>query len=153
MNCVALIVVEGTLAQQADLRSSPPTKWARPLYDGIRSQFRTVILSSCPESLTRSWLQRENIGGVTAVLSWQQVGEYGAWKVDQVRDFLANAWDIAFFMDQDPRVTAKVQDMGVLTLTMGQPTHFPGWQEAADDGLRRGFQPWSQRVDTVESSP
>ena len=46
MSFISMISVEGVLAQGEDLKTTAPQKWARPLYDGIRSQFRTIALDS-----------------------------------------------------------------------------------------------------------
>ena len=56
------------------------------------------------------------------MLSWNSaLLGYEEWRLDVIRDFLANAWDIAFLLDSDHAVTAQAQSMGVLTLTLGHP--------------------------------
>jgi hypothetical protein len=145
---IALIAIEGVLAKGADLRSSPAQRWARPLYEGIRSQYRTVGFSAGPTLTAKSWLHHENMGGWSAVLGNDTILSYPDWKIEQVRDFLANAWEVAFLVDCDTQVSARAQEMGVMTLSVGMPVNWVGWKP--DDV---GFRPWNELPDTVESSP
>lgn len=142
---ISLITVEGVLAQGEDLKNAAPQKWARPLYDGIRSQFRTIALTRAPEELARWWLNRERLTQWSGVLCWNNPMSYEAWVVDQVREFLANGWDMAFLLTSNLEIATVAQGMGVLTLTVGTPVHPPGWR--ADD---TSFQPWDQLVDTLD---
>lgn len=145
---IALISVEGVLANGLDLRSAPAQRWARPLYEAIHSQYRTVGLSGWNSTLTKSWLRKEALDGWSAVLGNDSILEFQAWKVAQLRDFLANAWEVAFLVDSDLYVCSAAQDMGVLTLRLGTPLNWPGWK--AED---TGYRPWADLSDTVESSP
>ena len=149
MSQIALITVEGVLAQGEDLRSAMPTKWAKPLYDSVRSQFRTIALTRSDQETGRWWLRREGLPDWTAVLSWNAaLLSYEEWRLDVIRDFLANAWDIAFLLDSDHAVTTMAQAMGVLTMTLGHPLHHPGWKP--DD---HQFRSWNEVTDTVEARP
>jgi len=144
---IALISLEGVLANGDDLRSAAVHRWTRPLYDGIRSQFRTVALTASDQTIARGWLTRENLHGWTAVMSSSlSIMSYGDWKIDQIREFQANGWEIAFLLDVDQAVTVVAQSMGVLTLTIGLPLHWPGWK--ADD---TSIRPWNEISDTVET--
>ena len=146
MSFIAMISVEGVLAQGEDLKTAAPQKWARPLYDGIRSQFRTIALTRATEDIARWWLIREGFGHWSAVLPWNQLMSFEDWKVDQVREFLANGWDMSFYLDSDVDTCQRVQALGVLTLSVGTPVHPPGWR--ADD---MSFQAWTDVVDTLDS--
>ena len=146
MSLIAMIAVEGVLAQGEDLKSAAPQKWARPLYDGIRSQFRTIALTRATDEIARWWLTREHLTRWSGVLSWNNPMTFEAWKVDQVREFLANGWDMAFYLDWDVDTCKRVEALGVLTLCVGMPVHPPGWR--ADDSQ---FQSWTDVVDTLDS--
>jgi hypothetical protein len=144
-----MIAIEGVLSAEDDLKRSAPTKLARLLYDGIRSQFRTVGLSRCSDiEVVRWWLRREQLSHWSSVLGWNSPVSYGEWKVDQVRDFLANGWEIGFYLDSDAETVHAVQGLGVLTLRVGAPVHPPGWR--ADDTQ---FRPWSAVADTLDPRP
>ena len=145
---IALIAIEGVLSKAHDLRSAPAQRWARPLYEGIRSQYRTVGFTAGPTLTAKSWLHQQNMGGWSAVLGNDTIMGYQDWKIEQVRDFLANAWEVAFLLDCEPSVCARAQQMGVLTLGIGFPVHWVGWKP--DD---YAYQPWESLADTVESSP
>ena len=146
---IALITVEGVLAAGEDLRSASPTKWAKPLYDAVRSQFRTIALTRSEQEIARWWLRREALPDWTAVLCWNSaLLSYEEWKLDVVRDFLANAWDIAFLLDPDRDVTTMAQSMGVLTFTLGHPLHHPGWKPE-----NHQFKTWQEVTSTVDVRP
>jgi hypothetical protein len=144
----ALIAVEGTLSAEEDLKRSAPTKWAKPLYDGIRAQYRTFALSRANDEIARWWLSRENLHAWSGVLCWNSPMTYPAWKADQVREFLANGWEIGVYLDSDDETIHAVQALGVLTLKVGAPVHPPGWR--ADDTQ---FRPWTDVVDTLDPRP
>lgn len=145
-NISVLIPVEGVLTQGADLKTAMPVKLARALYDGVRSQFRTVALTRADQGIARWWLKREQMHGWSAVLSWNQAMTWPAWKVDTVRDFLANGWEIAAYLDSDVEVARQVQEMGALVLIVGYPAHHLGWQPQ-DQPIRS----WGSVVDTLEA--
>lgn len=147
MTKIAVITLEGTLANGPDLKSALPFRWTNPLYDGIRSQFRTMALSRSDEEVTRWWLRREGLPSWSGVLCWNHVMGYEDWRIDQIREFLANGWEIGFLLDSDRDVTTVAQSMGVLTLTVGHPLVHVGWK--ADD---HAFRPWDELSTTLDTS-
>lgn len=146
MSLAVLIPIEGVLTQHDDLKTAMPTPIARTLYDGMRSQFRTVALTKADQEIARWWVKRENMFGWSAVLSWNQAMDWETWKVNTVRDFLANGWEIAFYLDNNLSTANRVQEMGAPVLVVGYPAHHLGWQPA-DQGIR----PWPDVVDTLET--
>lgn len=143
-----MIAVEGVLAADIDIRRAAPTKWAKLLYDGIRTQYRTIALTRADEALARWWLNREGLAGWSSVLCNNGVLEHTQWKIDQVREFLSNGWEIGFYLDSDRETCTMVQSLGVVTLCVGMPVHPPGWR--ADDTQ---FRPWTAVVDTLDPRP
>jgi hypothetical protein len=92
------------------------------------------------QDTARWWLNREGLADWSAVLSWNSsIMTYPDWCVDQVREFLTNAWEMAFLLTNDPGVASRVNALGVLTLSIGTPDHPPGWK--ADDST---FTPWEE---------
>lgn len=145
MNQVALICVENLLARGDDLKTTFAQPYAKPIYAAIRSQFRTVALSMADQDLARYWLNREGLADWSAVLSWNTSAmSYPDWCVDQVRDFLTNAWEVAFLLTNDPGVARKANELGVLTMSLGTPDHPPGWK--SDDST---FTPWGELTDRL----
>lgn len=125
---IAVMTVEGVLAQGDDLRNAPPTKWARALYDGARSQFRMIAFTAADPDLAEWWLKREFLNDWAAVMTQEPYLEYPAWKVKQVEEFLAEGWDIGWVMDVDQQVLSSVNELGVLTLTVSYPANRVGWK-------------------------
>jgi hypothetical protein len=139
MTHVALITVENVLAAGDDLKTALPLKWGKSLYDGMRASFHTVALTRATDEIARWWLGREGLGSWSAVLSSvNSPMTYEDWRVDQVRDFLSNAWDVGFLLDYDNSVIERVRELGVLTLTLGAPHHPPGWKDTTQT-----FKPWT----------
>lgn len=143
-----MITIEGVLSEGPDLKSSAPHKWSKPLYEALHTSYRTVALSSNDQAITRWWLRREHFADWSAVLCSNGVMSYEDWRIDQIRDFQANGWEIAFLLDPDPDVAIIAQSMGVLTLKLGRPLHPPGWKP--DD---QAFRPWVEVADTLEARP
>ena len=125
---IAVISVEGVLAAGDDLRKVPPTKWARPLYDAVRSQFRTIAFTQAEPEIAQWWLKRESLNDWAAVLIQEPYLEYPAWKVRQIEDFLAEGWDVGLMIDVDDEVLSRVSELGVLTLKMSYPANKVGWK-------------------------
>ena len=148
MSEIALITIEGVLAAGEDLRTAPPFRWAKPMYDALRTQWRTIALTRADHELARWWLNREMLPGWSSVHAWNTPMSYEDWRVDQVRDFLANGFDLAFLLDNDRDVTTVVQSMGVLTLSIGPPLVHPGWRPEDHH-----YRAWTTISDTLETQP
>ena len=149
MSHIAIIQVEGVLSRSDLLSSSAPQKWAIPLYEAIRSQFRTVAVSrNTTMDLVRGWLRKEHLPGWSAVHCWDSPLAYDDWVVDLVREYLSNGWDTAFLLTNNVGISQRVQEMGVLTLMIGTPVHPPGWRAADTE-----FRPWTEVASTLERSP
>ena len=146
MSICCLVTVEGVLTQGDNLKTAMPLKLARPFYDGLRSQFRMIALTKADQEIARWWLKREHFANWSAVLSWSQAMTWEDWRVDVVRDFLANAWEVSYYIDSSPVVANLVSELGVTALVPWYPAHRLGWQP--EESVRRS---WEQVVDTVES--
>jgi hypothetical protein len=143
---IGVVTIEGVLADGQDLRNSPPTKWAKPLYDGMRSQFNLVLLTSADHEIARWWLRREALASYSQVLCWKDgVFNYPAWRIDQMRQILADGWEVAFYLDSNPDVLSAVGELGVITLAVSYPGMHVGWRASSSTAPRA----WSEVVDTV----
>ena len=127
-----IMAIEGVLAGGDDLMSAAPTRWAKALYGGMRSQHHVVVLTKAEQDFARLWLKREHLADVSRVsvynspiMTWEQ------WKVDQVRGTLAEGWEVFFYVDTDPEVLAQVGSLGVCTLGVSYPTIPVGWKDVA----------------------
>jgi hypothetical protein len=142
---IVLVPVEGVLALSDDLRSAQPSKWARGLYSAMHAQYRMCALS-WDASLAKWWLKKEMMPDWAMVLSCE--GFWEDWKENVVREFLANSWEIAWFIDKDRDVLNSVQRLGVNTLRIEEAIHRPGfkpedqeytpWETIASDTLPSG---------------
>ena len=145
---IGIVTVEGVLSEQDDLRTAKPTKWAKALYDGMRSQFNLILMTSTEMDIARWWLKQQSIGNWSSLLVWPANSPFGyiEWRVDQVRNYLADGWEIAYYLDAHPYALREIGSLGVMTLTVSYPDKPPGWRDVHQTTPR----PWSKVVDTVE---
>jgi hypothetical protein len=142
---IAAISIEGVLANGDDLRTAAPTKWGRPLYEGLVVNFRTVAFTRADPDIAQWWLKREMLTGWAAVMSQEPYLDYPAWKVRQVEDFLAEGWEVGFVLDVDDEVLERVNGLGVLTLKVSYPATKVGWKPHESSP-----RPWSDVSGTLE---
>jgi hypothetical protein len=119
---IAVVTIEGVLANGEDLRTAQPTKWGRSLYEGLVVNFRTIAFTQADPEIAAWWLKREMITGWAAVMTQEPYLDYPQWKVKQIEEFLAEGWEVGMMIDTDPEVLARVTDLGVLTLQASYPT-------------------------------
>jgi hypothetical protein len=145
---IAVVTVEGVLSQEPDLRTAKPTKWCKPLYEAMRSQFSVMLLTSTEHSIARWWFRQQAISQWSSLQIWPSKGlfDYAEWRIDQIRSYLADGWEISFYLDIDPYVLHKVGEMGLMTLSVSYPDKPPGWRDVHQTTPR----PWSRVVDTVD---
>jgi len=141
---IAVICIEGVLANGEDLRTAQPTKWGRALYEGLAVNFRTIAFTQADPEIAAWWLKREMITGWAAVMTQEPYLDYSAWKIRQVEDFLAEGWEVGMMLDTDPFVLERVTELGVLTLMASHPTTRIGFRphEASP-------RPWSDVSSTL----
>jgi hypothetical protein len=149
MTGIVLITIEGVLSNSDDLRQSQPTKQAKALYDGLRSQHNTVGLTRANEEIAKWWLRREYLANWSSVLSYPDTSAftYEAWRLDQLRAMLASGFEIFAFVDRSPDLVEEAVALGVPGLCVSYP-HMPiGWREV---GVPRS---WAEVAATVDSQP
>jgi hypothetical protein len=144
---ITFISVEGVLAKSDDLKSSPPTKWARSLYHGLASDNSIIFLTKTDPDTCVWWLKREHIRDYSRVLSWNNALSWKAWKIDKVRETLAEGWEVFAFVDIDPQIVEEIAAMGVAGICVSYPHIAPGWKEVAAP------RQWQEVVTTMENTP
>ena len=144
---ITFITVEGVLAKAEDLKTSPPTKWARSLYHGLVSDNSVVLLTRGDVDTCVWWLKREHIQGYARVLSWDTAQSWEDWKIDRVRETLAEGWEVFAFVDTDGGVVETVAGLGVAGICVSYPHIAPGWREVAAP------RQWQEVVTTMENTP
>jgi hypothetical protein len=131
LGVITFISVEDVLSRGEDLKTAQPTKWAKALYDGMRLQHNTVALTQAEYDIARWWLRREHFDDWSRILTWNEVTTWGNWKVDQVRETLAEGWEVFAYVDADVSVVGEVVQMGVAGICVSYPTMATGWKEVA----------------------
>lgn len=143
---IVVMSIEDTLATGIDLKTAQPTKWAKAIYDGLRSQHNVVGLTQASHEIARWWTKREHLDNWARIvnrpdyspLSWPE------WRVDFIRATLAEGWEIFAYVDTDPFVLADVRGLGVATIGVSYPTITPGWKEVAPPRA------WAEVASTVD---
>jgi hypothetical protein len=146
---IVVITIEGVLSSGDDLRQAQPTKQAKALYDGLRSQHNTIGLTRATEEIAKWWLRREYLANWSSVLAYPGTSAftYEAWRLDQLRGMLAEGWEIFAFVDRSPDLVEEAVALGIPGLCVSYPHMPPGWREV---GVPRS---WEGIVATVDSQP
>ena len=146
---IAVFVIENVLAHGDDLRQVTATKLAKPLYDAVRSQFNTIALTKADEEIARWWLKRERLHNWGLVSAWpQDLLGFNQWRIDQVRFFLSDGWEIGLYFDSEDMVLAHVSELGVATMKMSYPAKAVGWKDPEMSAPRS----WEVLAATVEGT-
>jgi hypothetical protein len=144
---IAVVVVEGVLARGDDLRNAQPTKIAKALYDGLKLTNNMIGLTRADPEIVKWWLKREHLNGWSSVLAYpDNVHTWDHWRIDQMRGFLADGWEVFAYIDTNGYVCDEVRAMGITTMALSYPAMPPGWKEAA---VPRA---WSDVVSTIDGS-
>ena len=144
---VAIFSIEETLANGEDLKTAQPRKQAKALYAAMRSQHHTVALTQATQEIARWWLKREHLNDWSMVLCWPHAAlDWNAWRLDQVREFLSEGWEVFAYIDVPGPTIASVADLGVLTMTLTYPSMAVGWKEVATPRA------WSNVVSTMDDT-
>ena len=144
---ITVMVVEGILARGDDLRNAAPTKIGKPLYDGLKLTSNIIGLTRANQEIAKWWLKREHLHDWSSVLSYPgAVLTWEQWRVDQVRGFLAEGWEIYAYIDTDAAVLDEVRTLGVPTISLAFPDQPPGWKEVAAPRA------WSDVVTTMDGT-
>lgn len=146
---IAVFTVENVLTLGDDLRQVTATKLAKPFYDAMRSQFNTIAMTAASEEIARWWLKRERLHNWGLVSAWPRDAlSYQSWRIDQVRSFLSDGWELGLYIDADEAVLDHVADLGVATLQMSYPAKAVGWKDPEMSAPRS----WEVLAATVEGT-
>jgi hypothetical protein len=148
---IVIITIEGVLSETVHLKTSPPTKLGKDLFDALKGPYRVILLSNGSDGdLARYWLRKEGFKGWAMVLSYphDSVMDLSSWKVSSVREMLGDGWDIAFVMDNDSYVHRAMLDQGVPSMMVSYPamSDRPG-KLPADPGPIRAWDEIAGRVE------
>ena len=145
---ITIVTVEGVLARGDDLKTAQPAKQAKALYDGLKLTNNMIGLTRANEEIARWWVKREHLAGWASILSYPPGSTFtwDHWRVDQVRGFLAEGWEVYAYIDTNAYVVDEVRALGVATMCVSYPHQPPGWKETA---LPRA---WADVVTTVDDT-
>ena len=130
---ITIISIENVLARGEDLKTAQPTKQAKALYDGLRTQNHTLGLTRATTDIAEWWLKREHLNQWARVLSYPPTSAFtwDQWRIDQIREILSEGWEVFAYVDTNGYVIDEVREMGVATILVGYPHMPPGWREVA----------------------
>jgi len=138
---VAVVAVEGVLALTEDFKTSQPTPWARALYRSMKPEYGLILLSPADEDVTRYFLTKEFMGDFALLSCYIATMPYPEWKVDQVRQFLADGFEIGVVYDTDDQVIYGVNQLGVPGMRVSPATRRSGWRDHTTE-----VRPWGDVV-------
>ncbi len=129
MRYVAVLPIEGVLAQTPDLKTSQPTAWGGQLYRALKHEYRLILLSGSDEDETRWWLSKEFFDDFSLLATYVPLMSYPDWRIDQVRQMLADGWEFGVVYDTDDRVIHEVNQLGVPGMRVSPATQRSGWRD------------------------
>ena len=142
-----IIPIEGVLSGDDNLRSGSVTDWGRRLYESLRSEYRIILFTASDDELARVWLTNNFMGDfaslMTADSSWRT---YEDWRIDTVRQMLADGAELSMMVDMDPEVLRQVSNMGLLTMLLIPPAQRRGWRHHQEEA-----RPWSEVAGSVRN--
>lgn len=144
MRHVVTMTVEEFLASGTDLRNTQPTKWARETYEAIKAQYRVILFSANDEELTRMWLEREFFKDFALLITYVPIMEYEDWRIDQVRQLLADGYELSMVFDYSDKVIHGANELGVPGMRVSPSTRQQGWR-----GHTTEVRPWGEVASTV----
>lgn len=146
MRYVAVLPIEGVLSQSDDLGPSHATKWGRLLFESLKAEYRVILLTKAEEDLARWWLSKEFMEGYSSIKSYVEIMPWPEWRIDQVRQLLADGFEFGMVLDTDDSVVHGASMLGVVSLRLLPPQRPSGWREHTTE-----VRPWNQVAGTVES--
>lgn len=129
MRYVAIIAVEGVLSMTDDLKTSQPTPWARQLYQALKHEYRVILLTKAEEPEARWWLSKEFFNDYAILSSYVAFMPYPEWRVDQVREMLADGYEIGMVYDTEDVVIHGVNLLGVPGMRVSPASQRTGWRD------------------------
>lgn len=150
---LAVVSIEQVLANGGDLRQIAAYRGARLLYDALASQYHLIGLSMASQEIATWWTKREHMPKWARIYAADLLAndmtsmDYRDWKIMQVRTFLAEGWEIAFYMDSHHGPVQQVHELGVTTITFDHAMINPGWRDPALSAPRA----WENLATTVDT--
>lgn len=145
---IVVVSIENTFAQGPDLRTAAAYRSARPLYEVLKGGYQLIGLTTAPPDIARWWLKREHMAEWSNLRFYDPRTtplEYLDWKVDELREFLASGWEIAFYIDSDWTPLMKAIALGVSTLRIEHAQRVPGFRDPEEMTPRA----WSDVASTL----
>ena len=150
---LAVVSVEHVLANGGDLRSIASYRGAKVFYDALSSQYNMIALSAANDEIANWWLKRERMGKWARIYACGAIDrgmtsmEWKQWKLDKVRGFLAEGWEIAFYIDKESAGPIRqVHELGVTTMDFNHSMVNPGWRDPDTTAPRA----WEEVATTVD---
>lgn len=139
---ICVVPIEGVLSIESDLRKAAPTKFARDLYEALRTRYRMIAFTLSDHDTADWWLRRELMPEWAGILTKPDgYTDYPHWRIVQINEFLSEGWDVGMALDINPHVTDKLNEMGVVTMLLSYPRNRVGWKEPAE-----AVRPWDEAV-------
>jgi hypothetical protein len=147
---LVVLSIEGVLSKSPDLRTEPPSIVGKVLFESLKDRHRVLLLSVGNDvELVRSWLLKERFKNYASVqcMPKNTALSVPAWKASVVREMLSEGWDIAMFIDSDPKAVQSVFLEGVPSLLVASPQYArPEWRPDSE----RHIKPWDDLVSIIE---
>lgn len=147
-----VIDVDTALAEEGiDLRNAGQSSQARLLYEHLRGNKTALIMFSAErdKEVVKLWLMREGFGDYVSLYTrTESVLEPEEWKVQQLKDLIAEGRHLSFFLSGDSRIAGEVAALGVTQLIVVPGNPVPGRKASVDVP----YKTWDHLTDIIEDT-
>jgi hypothetical protein len=147
---VVLAIEEVVSEVGVPLHEAGPTLFGRRLYTTLHNAGESVVMlsSDTNRSLVQEWLLREGFADYVKLLTRDDpTMDQAVWKIQSVHGLVSAGHHISYMVDKDPRVLAKVSEMGVPTLLALHAMDSPGRLHDGD----MAYESWDTLVGSIEA--
>jgi hypothetical protein len=127
---ICVVPVEYVLSDLPDLKVAQPQRWARPLVDSLKHEYRMIALTSTEADVADWWLRREMLTGWAGVMTQPDgYNSFTHWMVRQIEEFQSETWEVGLVIGTENHALDEISRLGVVTMMLRYPANRVGWRE------------------------
>lgn len=147
-----VIDIDTALAEEGiDLRNAGQSSHGKLLYEHMRGNKTSLVMLSAEreKEMVKLWLMREGFGDYVSLYTrTESVLEPNEWKIQQLKDLIAEGRHISFFISGDSRLAGSVSAIGITQLIVVPGNPVPGRKATIDVP----YKTWDHLTDIIEDT-
>ena len=147
-----VIDVDTSLAEEnVELRNAGQSSHGRLLYEHLRGNKTALIMLSAErdKETVKLWLMREGFGDYVELRTrTESVLEPEEWKVQELKDLIAEGRHLSFFLSGDSHIAGEVAALGITQLIVVPGNPVPGRKQSVEVP----YKTWDHLTDIIEDT-